>query len=135
MTTKTKRGQRKLVEDTFNRLRRVLGDTRDFNTYYSQCEKAERKHRKWGRDFGGHHRKAQPVVVCAKHFAVKYVLGYISEDNPPRVEDIFDLKLECFQASALATRHSERLHAQFSLEECQAYLADVDYCDLVGPVT
>ena len=131
--TSSRAATRRTIESFFYRLSHLCERSRNFNTYHERCAQSESEHRRWGRNFREYHPKAFPASVCSKHFVVRYIMEHLVKGKAPSPADVFDLKLEIFQAWALLQEFRKEITDAFSAQDAQAYLDAVDYVELVSP--
>lgn len=129
----TKKEQREMIRTYYSRMLRCLMSSSYEHRYRRMQEASEKDHRRMGfgaRTFG----ITKPTAV--ELFYVRDVLMYRTTKgghcNIPDAKDFFWMKETIFAGYALYKENEEKIRAAFTADEANAFLAGVDYAELVA---
>lgn len=130
---KTTKEKIELVEAAFSALY-PLGNIR-WTNYPEQlrkmCLEEEKRHRADG--FSSSHPQAVSANVAAKMFAVKRIAEYLTGDKMPKGKQYLHTQRSCFYAAGMVDAYRKEIRKAWKGIPVSE-LAELDYCEFVGPV-
>lgn len=111
-----------------SRLYHILNNKTWVNPFQklTDLEKSEeKKHQSWKPD---HISSPLSVGQSAKLFAVQHVFEGLTSDY--KVNDMLHFRHECYIGQAIANEYRKEIEEEFSQEEIQWFIENVDYADL-----
>lgn len=125
---KTRTEKLKAIDNAYNRMSRCCESSRHWDQYAQLHRNEEKDHRRFCPD---HVQCGLTVGQSAKLFAVKELFEIIAGVQfRPAPEDYFHIRKSVYAAWAMHRECGERIQAEFTVDECKAWLAAIDYAEL-----
>lgn len=129
----TKKEQREMIRTYYSRMLRCLMSSSYEHRYRRMQEASEKEHRNM--PFGARHWGiTKPTAV--ELFYVRDVLVYLGNGpdsrHIPDAKDFFWLKEPVYAGYALFRENEKAIRAAFTTDDANAFLAGVDYAELVA---
>ena len=125
----------KRIRAAFGRLRRACparGWSNDFERLHQMEQDDEKEHRAFRSSSLAGKRWGLSRADTARLFVVQHVLEHRVANKRPDPADLFHIRAVVFYAWALFQEHKQAIRKAFPLAESRAFLAELDYAELVA---